>query len=148
MVFILWNYVLPHLKPMPSPWLELVPPLIVGIIDWVTLVPNSCPLFFVVTTYLCPPLSLYCPVFRVSAISRINCLLVSFPLRVIILLNICMPMFRDHPRFPLLMANAIMYFLLIISPSTAGSFLCITSRMCFLFLFTLPLWLKIILWEN
>jgi len=39
--------------------------------------------------------------------------------------------------------TVIMYFLFIISSSTAGFFLCITSRMCLLFLFTLPLWSKI-----
>ena len=51
-----------------------------------------------------------------------------------LLLNICT---WDDPRFPLLMATAIMYFLLIISPSMASSFLCITGWMCLLFLFTL-----------
>ena len=61
-----------------------------------------------------------------------------------LLLNICMLMFGVHLWFLLLIATAIMYFLLITLPSTAGSFLCITSRMCLLFLFTLPLWLKII----
>jgi hypothetical protein len=42
-----------------------------------------------------------------------------------------------------LMAIIIMYFLFIISLSTACFFLYIISRMCLSFLFTLPLWLKI-----
>jgi hypothetical protein len=76
---------------------------------------------------MCPLLSLYYPVFRVSAISHINCLLVSLPLQVMLLLNIYMLMFGVHLWFLLLMATAIMYFLLIILLSIAGSFLSITS---------------------
>jgi hypothetical protein len=40
MMFILWNYVLPYRKLMPSPWLALVPLLIAGITGWDTLVQN------------------------------------------------------------------------------------------------------------
>jgi hypothetical protein len=82
-------------------------------------------------------------VFRVSAISHINCPLVSLPLPVMILLNICMLMFVVHHRFPLLMATTIIYFLSIILPSIDGFILCIISRMCLLSLSNLPLWLKI-----
>jgi len=109
MVFILWNYALPHLKLMPLPLLALVPPLIAGVIGWVNPVPNFCLLFFIVMTYLCRPLiflfscvscqcSLYCPAFHVDVISRINCLLMSLSLWVMLLLNICILVFRDNPR--------------------------------------------------
>jgi hypothetical protein len=134
MEFIQWNYVLPHCKLMPSLWLALVPLLIAGIICWDIPVQKFYPLLLIVITYLCPPLSLHYRVFRVGAISPINCPLVSLPLQVMILLNICMLMFGVRHRFPLLMATAIMYSLSIILPSIVGFILCITSRMCLLYL--------------
>jgi len=143
MEFIQWNYVLPHCKLMPSLWIELVPLLIAGIIGWDIPVHKLYPLLLIVIIYLCPPLSLHYCVFRVGAINPINCLLVLLPLQVIILSNICILMFGDHHWFFLLKATATMYSLSIILPSIAGFILCITSRMCLLYLSNLPLWLKI-----
>ena len=103
-----------------SSWLELLPPLIVGIFDWGIPLQKFYPLFCIIFNYPCLHPSRFCLAIPVSVISHINCNLVSPPLRVMLPLNIYMLMFGDHPQSPLLMATDITFLLLIISPSTTG----------------------------